>query len=258
MPGETNEQIPLQATSLLDLPEGGGYPKPETPGDPGQAPGEGKPPKGMERFWNAEAGSLDVEKLSTSYTELEKKFHSTRPPLTAEGEVKYTPNVAADLAGEGVELSADDPLWKAASQVFAELRLPQDSVDKIVDTFLRSEMAGTVVDATKEMQALGPDGPALVGAIKRFQSTASPEVAGWLNRAVKTADDVRAVAGLLQNRVFGRKQDPEEVSTEPGANAREQYQQMLQDPRYAAGDPAYIRELEAFAKKAWPGQTRVG
>lgn len=209
-----------------------------------------------EKFWNEEAGEVNVESLSTSYNSLEKKLGQRTDELTkqirtdieqernAKVPEKYEikmPEIPEDI---NIEVHEDQPLLKWWSETARSMGLSQDQFNEGINQFVQNEIAG-LPNIEQESQLLGDNAKdriesADLWAKKHLSENAYSTIA----KLSSTADGIKALEEIMAlNKGSVMPQGQTAVEAKPSLN---DLRSMMKDPRYwkdGDKDPAYIARV---------------
>lgn len=198
-----------------------------------------RPPFIAEKFWDSAKGQPRLEQLAKSYVELEKKLGSRTPVAPEKYELKMP---------EGFE----DGLDPADEAFFRDAGLTNEQAQKAVD-YLYGTLVPALHKATAEaelgylaaawqMPRESPEFGARMKALGEwaYQNLPAPVV----KHMSRTAQGVQQLWQLMQ---AGDMSAARGAVPAPQVATRDQLVAMMNDPRYFAGDEAYIREVERAA-----------
>jgi len=209
-----------------------------------------------EKFWNEEAGEVNVESLSTSYNSLEKKLGQRTDELTkqirtdieqernAKVPEKYEikmPEIPEDI---NIEVHEDQPLLQWWSETAKSMGLSQEQFNEGINQFVQNEIAG-LPNIEQESQLLGDNAKdriesADLWAKKHLSENAYSTIA----KLSSTADGIKALEEIMAlNKGSVMPQGQTAVEAKPSLN---DLRSMMKDPRYwkdGDKDPAYIARV---------------
>jgi len=209
-----------------------------------------------EKFWNEEAGEVNVESLSTSYNSLEKKLGQRTDELTkqirtdieqernAKIPEKYEikmPEIPEDV---NIEVHEDQPLLKWWGETAKSMGLSQEQFNEGINQFVQNEIAG-LPNIEQESQLLGDNAKdriesADLWAKKHLSENAYSTIA----KLSSTADGIKALEEIMAlNKGSVMPQGQTAVEAKPSLN---DLRSMMKDPRYwkdGDKDPAYIARV---------------
>ena len=209
-----------------------------------------------EKFWNEEAGEVNVESLSTSYNSLEKKLGQRTDELTkqirtdieqernAKVPEKYEikmPEIPEDI---NIEVHEDQPLLKWWGETAKPMGLSQEQFNEGINQFVQNEIAG-LPNIEQESQLLGDNAKdriesADLWAKKHLSENAYSTIA----KLSSTADGIKALEEIMAlNKGSVMPQGQTAVEAKPSLN---DLRSMMKDPRYwkdGDKDPAYIARV---------------
>lgn len=201
-----------------------------------------------EKFWNKDKAEPDLEGISKSYVELEKKFRSGSHKPPEDG--KYN----LEAAG----LSEDDPVVKAYAGWAQKYGISQQAFDdlaKEVSSMSAGQQEAVKQSMEQELEALGPNAKAIISNMASWGR-------GMVNKGIwsddefkeftKWGDTAKGIKALskLRETYEGRvpletlKADPE------GSVSKEELDAMVADPKYKK-DPAYRAKVEKLFSKMY-------
>lgn len=204
-----------------------------------------------EKFWDAEKKAPNVEALSKSYSELEKKFRDQ--PKAPE---KYSYDVPKEMKQKypALEVDLEDPTFQGLVEVAKKNNWPQKAFEEVVNTYFERELAGQEERLKSEFEALGPNASARIKSIQDFATkNLSEEEAELLVSNLTSAAAVSVVEKLIsQAKRQPNVPDPgtfvPEVLTEQTLKAR------MKDERYWNKQHP---EHESFIKEVTAGFQRL-
>lgn len=213
---------------------------------------EGMPGTGDAPAWYKAEKFKSVAAQAAAYPELEKKLGAPREEPPAE----YAITVPEEFSKKGIGIDKESALWKDVSTIAREEKLSQKGMDRLVESFIRSQEAEAAQMTADMLQAMGPEGQKIVKDIAGWAKANMDESEfKWLDSILRSDDDFFRFNALLQKHVLGRSQqdrERERANSGPGDVDQKQQDQdrlraMMDDPRYGK-DPAYMatvtREFE--------------
>ena len=245
---------------------------PETPSRPEWSP---------EKFWNPERGEVEVEKLATAYSHLEKKtsellggkgleeykndvMETTKKSLEEERfkdrpedpgkyEVKWNDG---DLP-EGVEWNeeTDSELMSWWRQTAHNNGLGQNAFMDGIRAYAQVELA-KIPNKDQVAEQLGETGNKRIEAVDLWaQKTLSPDLYQKAAENITTAGAIEVLEEImgLTNTNVG---DNALGGSESPIKTREELRALQNDPRYfdpSQRDPKYIAEVRREFERAYPG-----
>jgi hypothetical protein len=201
-----------------------------------------------EKFWNKDKAEPDLEGISKSYVELEKKFRSGSHKPPEDG--KYN----LEAAG----LAEDDPIAQAYTGWAQKYGISQQAFEdlaKEVSSMSLSQQESMRQSMEQEMEALGPNAKAIISNMAAWGR-------GMVNKGIwsddefkeftKWGDTAKGIKALskLRETYEGRvpletlKSDPE------GSVSKEELDAMVADPKYKK-DPAFRAKVERLFEKMY-------
>jgi len=201
-----------------------------------------------EKFWNKEKSEPDLEGISKSYVELEKKFRSGTHKPPEDG--KYN----LEAAG----LSEDDPIAQAYTGWAQKYGISQQAFEdlaKEVSTMSANQQESVRQSMEQELEALGRNAKAIISNMAAWGR-------GMVNKGIwsddefkeftKWGDTAKGIKALskLRETYEGRvpletlKADPE------SAMSKDELEAMVADPKYKK-DPAYRAKVERLFEKMY-------
>ncbi len=247
-------------------------------GDPGGAGDKGKetaperPEWIAEKFWKpdyvkgkeidytavardmAEHHRAAESKIFTRKDALKKEVQEELEAATAEARKNlpaspdaYKINLPAKIVPEGLEFKIDEqnPMMTYVRQIAHERGLPQSEFDKIIEGYVKSELA-QMPDYESEAKKLGDHGELRIERANAWaRQNLSAEAYKVIESLAVTADAVKAVEELMVlagSPAFQIRED----GTPKEALTREDLQKMQDDPRYYRDqEPAFVRQVQA-------------
>ena len=221
-----------------------------------------------EKYWNAERGETDVEKLSKGYNEIASAFGKKHEDLTAEISAKIQKDVRkdvpkapedyvfepnAELAPEGTKfnLNKDNPQLKEFGNLAHEIGLSPEQYNKVVNLYVANELA-MMPDKKAEVAKLGENSSARIERVDMWTKANLSE--GAYNAVVGQAisgEFIMAMEELIDKTSTSTLEGGDEKRQ--GALTLEELQTMQKDPRYR--DPRH-RE-DGFVKRVEAGFTAL-
>lgn len=201
-----------------------------------------------EKFWNKDKSEPDLEGISKSYVELEKKFRSGTHKPPEDG--KYNLQAAG--------LAEDDPVAKAytgwaqkygiSQQAFEDLAIEISSMSENQQESMKQSME-------QELEALGPNAKAIISNMASWGR-------GMVNKGIwsdeefkeftKWGDTARGIKALSKLRETYEGRVPlDTLKAEPeNAVSKDELDAMVADPKYKK-DPAYRAKVEKLFEKMY-------
>jgi len=203
-----------------------------------------------EKFWSDNDG-VDLEKMSKSYEELEKKFHA--------GEHKI-PDDGYDLT-KFENVAADDPMLEIASKWGEQYQVPPAAFDDLI-----SRIADAGYESSKEaefnhqaeLKALGPNAEQIIQ--QEMQLLDGLQRQGVLSELdLKEAETMFGTAASLNvwrkirsAHGIGAPSIPSAAASSPDGVSRDEWAAMIADERYGK-DRAFTAKVERLATQLFPG-----
>lgn len=199
-----------------------------------------------EKFWNKDKAEPDLEGISKSYVELEKKFRSGAHKPPEDG--KYN----LEAAG----LSEDDPVAQAYTGWAQKYGISQQAFEdlaKEVSSMSANQQESVRQSMEQELEALGPNAKAIISNMAAWGR-------GMVNKGIwsddefkeftKWGDTAKGIKALSKLRETYEGRVPlETLKTEPeGSMSRDDLDSMVADPRYMK-DPAFRAKVERLVEK---------
>jgi len=188
-----------------------------------------------ENFWNADKGEADLEAMSKSWSDLRKQISQGKHKAPAEG--KYDLKALGDNADQ-------HPMAQALLDMAKEEGLSQAAFDKIAGQI--AAQTAPEIDAKAEMQALGPNGTAIVnGMVDWARGLVSKGVWGQedFEEFKVMGGTAKGLRALMKIREAYEGRVPIESAPLEGAPSKEELYQMVGDPKYKS-DAAYRQKVE--------------
>lgn len=231
-----------------------------------------------EKFWNAETGSPDLEGLSKSYTELEKKFSTrnddlkkqlaeesakqrleNRPETADNYEIKVPDGILPD--GMTFDAAADNPLMQWWRGYAYEAGLDQEGFNAGIAAYVRS-LAADLPDRDAEIRQLGSDGHARVEAVDLWvNSNVDQRLQPSAKALLSTAEGVQlleALIGQIRGDTTSRIDNAGRPGVADGALNEAEVLKLQKSDAYWAGDPAVRRKVVDWYSKQHPGTVTAG
>ena len=216
-----------------------------------------------EKYWNAERGETDIEKLSKGYNEIASAFGKKNEDLEAEISKKLqtdmrkdVPETAADyifepnpeLVPEGAkfEMDKENPQLKEFGELAHEIGLSPEQYNKVVSLYVANEMA-MMPDKKAETAKLGENAQARIERVDMWsKANLSDNAYAAVVGQATSGEFIMAMEELI-DKTSGATLDGGDEKKQ-GALTLEELQTMQKDPRYR--DPrhredAYVKRVEA-------------
>jgi len=201
-----------------------------------------------EKFWNKDKAEPDLEGISKSYVELEKKFRSGTHKPPEDG--KYNLQAAG--------LAEDDPVAQAYTSWAQKYGISQQAFEdlaKEVTTISGDQEALARQSMEQELEALGPNAKAIISNMATWgrgmvnKGIWSEDEFKEFTRWGDTAKGIKALSKLRETYegrvpVETLKADPE------GTVSKEELDSMVADPKYKK-DPAFRAKVEKLFEKMY-------
>lgn len=201
-----------------------------------------------EKFWNKDKAEPDLEGISKSYVELEKKFRAGGHKPPEDG--KYSI--------EGINLNPEDPVVQSYMSWAQKYGISQQAFEE-----LAKEVTGTSMQineqaklsAKREREALGPNADAIIGNMTSWAR-------GMVQKGIWSADDfeeykvwggtAQGMKALMKLRETYEGRVPVETlkSGGEGTMSDEDLAGMVADPKYKT-DAAYRAKVERLFEKRY-------
>lgn len=205
------------------------------------------------KFVDQKTGEPDVQKLSDSYNELNKKMSM--------GGHKAPKEYNFDSMKE---VEDDDPLKQFVTKWIETHRPTQEAVDELVGNFLslsEQQVQAETIDNQAELQKLGPKGPEIVKGTVTW-------VRGLMDKGVLGPDDVKEVEvlaataeGINVITKLRRYYEGQPIPTAPanvdGLPSKEEFYAMVGSKEYKE-DKQYRMKVEKIAEQLFPGEAVAG
>ena len=202
-----------------------------------------------EKFWNKEEKVPDLEGISKSYVELEKKFRA--------GGHKAPENGQYDIDTLG--LRADDPVVKSYvgwAQKYGMSQQAFEDLAKEVTGIGASNMAETKQSIANELEALGPNAKAIVTNMAQWgRGMVSKGI--WsqdeFNEFTRWGDTARGIKTLQKVREMYEGRVPTEtLKTDSGGSmSKDELESMVGSPEYKT-NAAYREKVWQLHQKMYP------
>tara|TARA_R110000824_G_scaffold176754_2_gene355897 strand:- start:89 stop:874 length:786 start_codon:yes stop_codon:yes gene_type:complete len=221
-----------------------------------------------EKYWNADRGETDVEKLSKGYNEIASAFGKKHEDLTAEISAKiektkrkdvpktaeeYVFEPSTDLVPEGTKfnMNKDNPQLKEFGVLAHDIGLSPDQYNKVVSLYVANELA-MMPDKKAETAKLGENASARIERVDMWTKANLSENA--YNAVVGQAISGEFIMAMEEviDKTNGATLDGGDEKHQ-GALTLEELQNMQKDPRYR--DPRH-RE-DSFVKRVEAGFTAL-
>jgi hypothetical protein len=202
-----------------------------------------------EKFWNKDKAEPDLEGISKSYVELEKKFRAGGHKAPEGG--KY--NLEA-LEG----LNQDDPVVQSYlgwAQKYGISQQAFEDLAKEITTMGASNNQQAQLSAKKEREALGPNADAIIGNMTSWAR-------GMVQKGIWSGDDfeeykvwggtAQGMKALMKLRETYEGRVPVETLKNSGETAMsdEELSSMVADPKYKV-DAGYRAKVEKLFEKRY-------
>jgi hypothetical protein len=201
-----------------------------------------------EKFWKKEEAAPDLEGISKSYIELEKKFRAGghKPPENGEYDI------------DSIGLKADDPVVKSYvgwAQKYGISQAAFEELAREVNSIGTNNLAEAKQSMQAELEALGPNAKAIITDMARWgQGMVQKGIWGKdeFSEFTRWGDTAKGIKALqkLRETYEGRvptetlKQSPE------GSVSKEELDAMVANPEYKA-NPAYRAKVEKLFEKMY-------
>jgi len=201
-----------------------------------------------EKFWNKDDQAPDLEGISKSYVELEKKFRA--------GGHKPPENGEYDIGGLG--LKGDDPVVKSYVGWAQKYGISQQAFEDLareVTGIGANNVAETRQSMADELEALGPNAKAIVTDMAQWGR-------GMVNKGIWSADEfteftrwgdtakgIKALQKLRQT--YEGRVPTESLKTDAaGSMSKEELDAMVANPEYKT-NPSYRLKVEKLFEKMY-------
>lgn len=197
-------------------------------------PGKGEPPD-----WYKADKYKTVEEQAKAYAGLEKKLGSAPS--------EYALNLPKDIVEAGGEIDIESPLTKDFLTFAKKANLSQQRVDEMIEMYARSQMAQANQSIEDLLRDLGDQGRRVAADIHSWSTaTLEPEQQAWLDRTLRTADDIYTFQSLLQKLGKGANDTRASSSNLQGVSEIQRLEaeisEAMKDPRYSS-DAEYERSV---------------
>lgn len=230
-----------------------------------------RPEWAPENFWDAEKGELRVEELAKGFSETKKKLSMRTDDLTKtlkedfekerfakrpESADKYELRAPKELA-DAWEFNDKDPLVQFARNLAYETGMGQDDFDKLVGTYIESEIA-KLPDIQAETKRLGEKGAERIERVDQWLSAnVSRGAYAVLSKYAVNADMVVAIEELMT-----KAGAPAYVLGDNGYGSQDiltdaQVKTWMADPKYwdpQQRDPAFVKKVDDAWRKLYPSK----
>tara|TARA_R110002096_G_scaffold176989_1_gene353458 strand:- start:122 stop:907 length:786 start_codon:yes stop_codon:yes gene_type:complete len=221
-----------------------------------------------EKYWNAERGETDVEKLSKGYNEIASAFGKKHEDLTAEISSKiqkdsrkdvpktaeeYVFEPSSEIVPEGTKfnLNKDNPQLKEFGVLAHDIGLSPSQYNQVVNLYVANELA-MMPDKKAEVAKLGENSGARIERVDMWSKANLSENAynAVVGQSI-SGEFIMAMEELI-DKTSGATLDGGDEKHQ-GALTLEELQTMQKDPRYR--DPRH-RE-DGFVKRVEAGFTAL-
>jgi hypothetical protein len=201
-----------------------------------------------EKFWNKDDSIPDLEGISKSYSELEKKFRA--------GGHKAPENGEYDIGGLG--LKDDDPVVKSYVGWAQKYGISQQAFEDLareVTSIGANNIAETRQSMANELEALGPNAKAIVTDMAQWGR-------GMVNKGIWSADEfteftrwgdtAKGIRALQKLRSTYEGRVPTETlqNDAGGSLSKEELDAMVANPEYKT-NPTYRLKVEKLFEKMY-------
>jgi len=201
-----------------------------------------------EKFWNKDEQAPDLEGISKSYVELEKKFRA--------GGHKPPENGEYDIGTLG--LKADDPVVKSYvgwAQKYGISQQAFEDLAKEVTGIGAANMAETRQSMADELEALGPNAKAIVTNMAQW-GRGMVQKGIWsqdeFNEFTRWGDTAKGIKTLQKLRETYEGRVPTETlkTDSAGSMSKEELDAMVANPEYKT-NPSYRLKVEKLFEKMY-------
>lgn len=201
-----------------------------------------------EKFWNKDESAPDLEGISKSYVELEKKFRA--------GSHKPPENGAYDIDSLG--LKAEDPVVKSYVGWAQKYGISQQAFEDLareVTGIGATNLADTKQSMEAELEALGPNAKAIINDMAQWGRS-------FVHKGVWSQDEFNAFTGWGDNAVGiralqkvretyeGRVPTATLKPDSSGAMSKEELDAMVANPQFKT-NPSYRAKVENLFDKMY-------
>lgn len=202
-----------------------------------------------EKFWNKDKAEPDLEGISKSYVELEKKFRAGGHKAPEDGKYEL----------ESLNLKADDPVVSAYVGWAQKYGISQSAFEELARSV--NEIGGRNMESAKESQqreleALGPNAKAIVADMATW-GRGMLQRGEWsqdeFNAFTKWGDTAVGIRALqkVRARYEGRVPTDTIKSDDGGSISKAELDAMVANPEYKT-NPAYQAKVYRLFEKMYP------
>jgi hypothetical protein len=201
-----------------------------------------------EKFWNKDKAEPDLEGISKSYVELEKKFRAGGHKAPEDGKYEL----------ESLNLKADDPVVSAYVGWAQKYGISQSAFEELarsVNEIGGRNMESAQVNMQAELEALGPNAKAVIADMATWgrgmvqKGIWSQEEFQEFTKWGDTAKGIKALSKLRQT-YEGRVPVETLKSNTEGSVSKEELDAMVGNPEYKS-NPAYRAKVEKLFEKMY-------
>jgi len=201
-----------------------------------------------EKFWNKDDQIPDLEGISKSYVELEKKFRAGGHKAPENGEYNI----------DGLGLKGDDPVVKSYLGWAQKYGISQQAFEDLareVTGIGANNIAETKQSMQAELEALGPNAKAIVTDMAQWGR-------GMVNKGIwgqdefqeftRWGDTAKGIKALQKLReTYEGRVPTETLKSDPGGSmSKEELDAMVANPEYKT-NPSYRLKVEKLFEKMY-------
>jgi len=201
-----------------------------------------------EKFWNKDDQIPDLEGISKSYVELEKKFRAGGHKAPENGEYNI----------DGLGLKGDDPVVKSYVGWAQKYGISQQAFEDLareVTGIGANNIAETKQSMQAELEALGPNAKAIVTDMAQWGR-------GMVNKGIwgqdefqeftRWGDTAKGIKALQKLReTYEGRVPTETLKSDPGGSmSKEELDAMVANPEYKT-NPGYRAKVEKLFEKMY-------
>ena len=195
-----------------------------------------------------------VEAQAKAYAEAQKALSTKTEELKATVRQEVLAEAGIPEGPDGYELpddfAKDHPLAGPILDEMHKAGLGQKQVEAVLDMYRRA----TSVDVEAEKAKLGDDADQRLAQVNAWLSRAAPrDMDKAIGSIMRTAEGVQLMEKLMGAALNGNPLPNGDGVETSEAASREGLRSMMMDPRYAQRDPAWLRQIEAYAARIRSG-----